>query len=179
LLRQTADAGLPDAQYDYGAMLLDGNGIAPDPPAGAHYVGLAAAAGNLAAQVEYATLLYLGRGVPRNVALSAAWYRTAAEAGNPVGQVRLAKLLAVGDGMVRDRVEAGMWRALARRQGLVDQQLDSLLQTLSADDLARAEERARFWPEHPPLNTTAAPPDTPSPGAPATTGSIPDSATSG
>ncbi len=43
-----------------------------------------------------------------------------------------------------------MWRALARRQGLSDPALDRLLISIPAPDLARAEERARFWPSAPP-----------------------------
>ena len=44
-----------------------------------------------------------------------------------------------------------MWRALARRQGLNDPQLDKLLVGISAIDLAMAEEMARFWPSKPPV----------------------------
>ena len=43
-----------------------------------------------------------------------------------------------------------MWRALARRQGLTDPQLDKMLVSIPADELARAEERARYWPGRPP-----------------------------
>lgn len=54
-----------------------------------------------------------------------------------------------------------MYRALARRQGLKDPQLDKLLVSIKADALSRAEERARFWPSAPPTrvaaNTTPAP----------------------
>jgi hypothetical protein len=39
-----------------------------------------------------------------------------------------------------------MWRALAKRQGLNDPDLDKLLVSIPPDDLARAEERARIWP---------------------------------
>ena len=48
-----------------------------------------------------------------------------------------------------------MWRALARRQGLNDPQLDKLLVSIPADELARAEERARYWPAEPPTATMA------------------------
>jgi len=44
---------------------------------------------------------------------------------------------------------------LARRQGLVDDKLNAALASLSPEEEARAEERARFWPNRPPLNTTA------------------------
>ena len=39
-----------------------------------------------------------------------------------------------------------MWRALAKRQGLNDPELDKLLVSIPPEDLARAEERARIWP---------------------------------
>jgi hypothetical protein len=43
-----------------------------------------------------------------------------------------------------------MWRPLARRQGLNDTKPDELLVGMSPKDLAKAEERARFWPSAPP-----------------------------
>jgi hypothetical protein len=46
-----------------------------------------------------------------------------------------------------------MWRALARRQGYVDAQLDKLLASISPKELSRAEEMARFWPSDPPAPT--------------------------
>src|SRR5690606_18232631 len=50
----------------------------------------------------------------------------------------------------------------ARRQGLSDQALDRLLVSIPADNLARAEERARFWPSEPPSTIAeAAPPADP------------------
>ena len=47
-----------------------------------------------------------------------------------------------------------MWRSLARRQGLADPTLDKLLVSIPPDALAKAEERARFWPSVPPTATT-------------------------
>ncbi len=72
---------------------------------------------------------------------------------------RYAKLLAVGEGTKLDLIEAAMWRALARRQGLNDPQLDALLVSLPPKDLAIAEERARFWPSRPPGEAVRIVPD--------------------
>jgi hypothetical protein len=102
------------------------------------------------AEIDYATLLYLGEGIARDLHEAVGWYERAANAGNPVAQNRLAKLLAVGEGVDLDLRQAAMWRALARRQGLNDPQLDKLLVGLSKTDLAAAEELARFWPSKPP-----------------------------
>src|SRR5690606_32890331 len=81
------------------------------------------------------------------------------EAGNAVAQNRYAKLLAAGEGVALNLEDAAMWRALSRRQGLSDPSLDRLLVSIPAEDLARAEERARFWPSTPPQMANV--PDTP------------------
>ncbi|MCS6760172.1 MAG: sel1 repeat family protein [Candidatus Devosia euplotis] len=146
LMREAADAELPEAQYDYGTMLTEGAGIPPDLEEGARYIELAAAQNLAAAQVDYATLLYMGQGVDKDVEAAVGWYARAAEAGNAVAQNRYAKLLAVGEGVPLNLQEAAMWRALSRRQGLNDPSLDRLLVSIPPEDLAIAEERARFWP---------------------------------
>lgn len=156
LMKEAADAELAEAQYDYGSMLLEGAGVFPDEAEGARYIGLAAEQGLAAAQVDYATLLYLGQGIARNVKEAVSWYGKAAQSGNPVAQNRYAKLLAVGEGIAIDLESAAMWRALSRRQGLTDPSLDRLLVSLAPEALARAEERARYWPSLPP--GTVAPP---------------------
>lgn len=150
LMQEAAAAGIAEAQYDYGTMLMEGAGVAPDPESGANWIQQAAEAGLVEAQVDYATLLYLGNGVSQDRAESIRWYQRAAGAGNPVAQNRYAKLLAVGEGVELDLEAAAMWRALARRQGLNDPQLDKLLVSISPEALARAEERARYWPDSPP-----------------------------
>jgi len=152
LMKEAADAGLAEAQYDYGIMLIEGAGVVPDARAGAEEIAAAAQMGLPEAQVEYATILYLGQGVNRNRAQAVLWYRRAAGAGNPVAQNRLAKLIAVGEGTELDLQTAAMWRALARRQGLVDPDLDRLLVSITPEDQARAEERARYWPAEPGQN---------------------------
>lgn len=162
MIGEAATAGLPEARYDYGSMLMEGAGVAPDPMGAAVQFQLAAEDGLVAAQIEYATLLYLGRGVERDREAAAQWYRRAADAGNPVAQNRVAKLLAAGEGVAPDPETAAMYRALARRQGLSDPQLDGLLLGLPAEVLASAEERARFWPSRPPTRVAALePPATP------------------
>ena len=70
---------LAEAQYDYGTMLIEGAGVAPDPREGAEQIGLAAEQGLADAQIDYATLLYLGKGVARDLAEAVRWYARAAE----------------------------------------------------------------------------------------------------
>jgi TPR repeat protein len=143
---------MPEAQYDYGSMLMEGAGVPPDPQGGAEWIGRAAEQGLVEAQVDYATLLYLGEKIAQDRAAATTWYARAAGAGNAVAQNRYAKLLAAGEGIETDLESAAMWRALARRQGLNDPQLDKMLVSIPADELARAEERARYWPGSPPTS---------------------------
>lgn len=164
LIKEAADAGMVEAMYDYGSMLIEGAGVPPNATLGAEQIGLAAKEGMVAAQVDYATLLYLGEGVAKNLEEAVSWYARAAQAGNAVAQNRYAKLLAVGEGVEPDLEQAAMWRSLARRQGLTDPVLDKLLVSILPEELARAEERARFWPSEPPTTVaenTAAPSLTP------------------
>lgn len=156
LIGEAAASGIPEAQYDYGSLLMEGAGVAPDPAAAAEQFRLAAEAGLAPAQVDYATLLYLGKGVTKDREGAAKWYARAADAGSPVAQSRYAKLLAAGEGVERDIETAAMYRALARRQGLIDNQLDGLLAKAPPDTIARAEERARFWPVPPPTRVAEA-----------------------
>jgi len=169
LIGEAAESGIAEARYDYASMLSEGAGIAPNPAAAAEQFRLAAEDGLVPAMVEYATVLYLGKGLPVDRNSAARWYERAADAGNPVAQNRYAKLLVAGEGVEPSLEDAAMYRALARRQGLKDPQLDKLLVSISPEQLARAEERARFWPLSPPTrvaeNTAdpakAAPAETP------------------
>jgi TPR repeat protein len=154
LMKEAADAELPEAQYDYASMLIEGAGVAPNVIEAAQYMLLAAEQKVIAAQIDYATLLYMGDGVEKNVTEAARWYGRAAEAGNAVAQNRLAKMLAVGEGVPKSLEDAALYRLLARRQGLNDETLDRLLEAATAQDLSRAEDRARIWPSR--LPTTPA-----------------------
>ena len=76
------------------------------------------------------------------------------------------------DTTMRARIYQSARQALARsleRQGLTDPVLDKLLVSILPADLARAEERARYWPSQPPtaVAENSAAPEL-SPAAPAT-----------
>ncbi len=183
LMKSAAESGIAEARYNYGIMLTEGAGVAPNPAEGAKQIRMAAEAGLTEAQIEYATMRYMGDGVDRDVKDAAAWYKRAANGGNPVAQNRYAKLLASGEGTDRDLQSAAMWRALARRQGLNDPELDDLLVAISKEDLAKGEERARYWPGVPPKNPggtsdarplSAVPAQTSTPGSDAADQSQPD-----
>ena len=156
-MKAAADSGTRRGAIRLRHLLLQGAGVTPDTAEGARQIGLAAEQGLLEAEVDYATLLYLGEGVARDLNAAVGWYEPRGNAGNPVAQNRYAKLLAVGEGVALDLEQAAMWRALARRQGLNDPQLDKLLVGISPADLARGRGTARFWPTKPPTAADLAP----------------------
>ncbi len=91
-----------------------------------------------------------------------------------MAQNRYAKLLAVGEGVSLDLEGSGDVALLARRQGLTDAVLDKLLVSIPPGDLAKAEERARFWPSAPPTDAT---PTLTAPAAGADNSTVPFSGT--
>ena len=87
--------------------------------------------------IELGLMQFNGLGTPRDETSAAHWFRMAAELNNAIGQNRFARLLASGRGVPVDRVEASKWHVLARAQGLNDEWLDGVLNSLSAEEKAK------------------------------------------
>lgn len=143
LIRQAADAEIPDAQHALGVLYLHGRGIDKNPEEAAKWFLRAADNGNVAGEVEYAILVFNGEGVPADQELAAKYFRRAAYRGNAIAQNRLARMYAIGRGVAKDKVEAASWHMLAASKGLTDAWLDADLRDLSQDDRARAERLMR------------------------------------
>ncbi|UXN75574.1 hypothetical protein N8D56_08510 [Devosia sp. A8/3-2] len=165
LMKEAADAELAEAQYDYGTMLIEGAGSAPNEAEGAKYIKLAAEQDLIAAQIDYATLLYLGRGVEQNIEEAATGINAPPRRAMPWPRTAMPSCWRWAKACRSASENAAMWRAPARRRGLSDPSLDRLLISIPNDQLAKAEERARFWPSIPPTAETIAtiPTTTPAP----------------
>lgn len=142
LLRQAANAEIPDAQHALGVLYLQGRGVAKDASEAARYFERAAANGSSVGEVEYAILLFNGEGVARSESQAARYFRRAAAKGSAIAQNRLARLLVAGRGVPANRVDAAAWHILAAAQGLADPWLDTAFKDLSAEDRKRAEKLA-------------------------------------
>ena len=94
------------------------------------------------AQLDLATWLVEGRGGPRNLEDGFAWMKRAAQGGNVAAQNRLAKLYWGGIGTEPDPIEAAAWYFLARRAGLIDQEMNDFLGGLTDEQQKQALERA-------------------------------------
>ena len=107
------------------------------------------------AQYQLALRLANGDGVAQDFHEAARWYRRAADQGVAFAQFNLGVRYANGQGVERDPVLAYQWFSLAAR-GLLGQEADaarrardSIKVTLTAQQLARAEEMVRAWQPRP------------------------------
>ncbi|MDR3494792.1 MAG: tetratricopeptide repeat protein [Ancalomicrobiaceae bacterium] len=148
LMRRSAELGNSEAAYAYALMLDDADEPSNEADI-AHWLGVAAASGNVPAEIEYAIRLANGRGTPKDLPLAVKYLTRAAWAGNPVAQNRLAYLSLTGTGLPYDPIEAAKWHLIAKAGGHPDLDLDGFLATLKPDELNEAKERAASWPDRP------------------------------
>jgi TPR repeat protein len=89
--------------------------------------------------------------VPQDLAEAARWYRKAADRGSAVAQNNLGVLYAEGKGVRQDMAEADFWFALAAgapagaNQGNAAANRDALAASLSANQIAAAQQRVQQW----------------------------------
>jgi TPR repeat protein len=89
ILQPLANDGVPSAQYGYGLLLVNGEGIPKDPSRGWTFITLAAEAGFAKAQGALAARQYFETPIPDAYEAAAAWARKAAAQGDIVGQTVL------------------------------------------------------------------------------------------
>jgi len=80
-LRARAEAGVPGAQFNLGAMYAEGRGVPQDEAAAVYWYRLAADQGLAQAQFNLGVMYAEGRGVSQDAAEAARWYRLAAAQG--------------------------------------------------------------------------------------------------
>jgi TPR repeat protein len=137
-LEIAARYGLGDAMHALATLARQGRGLPQSDAKAAEWMGKAAAAGQIAGEVEYAIMLFNGTGVAKDEAAAIRLFQRAAEKGNPIAQNRLARLYSAGRGVSRDSIQAASWHLAARAQGLDDDQLDRLYDSLTPEQQARA-----------------------------------------
>jgi TPR repeat protein len=75
--RRAAAFGVPEAQYNLGYLLLNGDGVPPSPEQAARWFGEAARNGFGPAQLALGYLYLEGAGVAKDTADAWAWFRAA------------------------------------------------------------------------------------------------------
>ena len=103
--------------------------------------------GHAPSQFRLGCLYTFGQGVPEDHLLALRLFRLAAEQGDADAQNNLGGMYAEGLGVAADPVEAYMWFELAARAGHATaiRNRAYLAQAMSADQITRAEARARSW----------------------------------
>jgi len=117
LIRDGAEADIPEAQVIYGQMHLDGAGVSRDPAAAFGWFWKAAQFGNLMALNMLGRCYDLGWGIAVDKKRAAECFRIAAERGLDWGMYNYATALTLGDGVAEDRPAALAWFERAAAMG--------------------------------------------------------------
>jgi TPR repeat protein len=122
---RASEQGVPEAQFQYGLMLLDGRFVKADPQGAYALMQAAAEAGNRLAQFNFAQMLVDRESGEKGLAKAVSYYERAARAGLADAQYAMAQVHANGvGGKAKDEKEARRWLLLAARQNFDTAQLD-------------------------------------------------------
>jgi uncharacterized protein len=114
--RQSAER-VPEAQYAYGRMLAEGNGVPADAAAARGWLARAAQAGLADAQVALAEMLVNGRGGPASPSQARVLFEQAATAGHVGAMFALGAMYGGGHGIAADERLARHWIGAAAERG--------------------------------------------------------------
>ncbi len=122
---KAAGQGVPEAQFQYALMLLDGNFVSKDTNRAYELMQVAADNGNRLAQFNVAQMILDKHPGFENQKRAVAYYQSAADAGLADAQYAMSQVYASGfGGRKADEKEARRWLLLAARQGFDTAQLD-------------------------------------------------------
>jgi len=164
--RKAADQGFAPAQFYLGALYDSGRGVPQDPAQAVEWYRKAAAQGFPEAQFFLGQAYINGRGVPQDDAQALVWYRNAAALNNPAALYNLGLMYQAGRGVPQDPVEAyklltlgvGTEARTGGQQASLAENREALARSLTTEQRAEAERRAREWTEAHPVGQTSQPP---------------------
>ncbi|MBF0583150.1 MAG: sel1 repeat family protein [Magnetococcales bacterium] len=155
LLQTLAEQGNPKAQYNLGAMLLHGQGVARDDAAAAQWLRKAAEQGIPLAQHNLAVMLLQGQGVSRDPGEAARWFLAAARQGEPRSQHTLGALYYEGLGVEQDVSQAYFWLCLSITHTPAEFQSEAqaiqahISSQLSPEEQAKIQRQVAGWQPYP------------------------------
>jgi len=143
--QSAARAGHARASYYLGRMRLLAEGMPADYSQAVAHFTEAAERGDVNAQYYLGVLYYRGIGIRHDYAKAVKWYTAAAAQGDTSAQYALGVMYAGGADIARDEVAALAWflRATAGGDAPAKKFAELLVRRMSADDIARAERKAR------------------------------------
>ena len=116
-LRQAAEKGHAEAQYELGLCYMVGEGVAEDLKEAGRLFRLAGDQGLMEAQRELGRCFKYGEGVDLDGAEAVRWFRRAADQGDRWAQYWTGECYNTGEGVEEDKAEAIHWFRLAANNG--------------------------------------------------------------
>ncbi|MEQ8557699.1 MAG: peptidoglycan-binding protein [Henriciella sp.] len=147
LVRKSAEAGEPAAQYRLAKLHERGLGVPKDLAAARQWTERAAEGGNVKAMHDLAVYYAEGEGGQQSYAAAVEWFRKAADYGLTDSQYNLAVLYEAGLGISPSPTEALYWYEVAHNQGdegAIDK-VEELRAKVSLDAAQQAQRRAATW----------------------------------
>ena len=145
--RPLAEQGDANGQFGLGLLYANGWGVDLNDDEALKWYGLAAGQGHGEAAYNLGVMNANGWGVPQSDEGAFKWYSQAAESGFTTAQISLGKMYAIGFGAPQDNVQAHMWYNVASMLDDYNAEFerDEVARTMSAEDIAKAEELANAW----------------------------------
>ncbi len=144
-LKNWADRGDADAQFELGLRMITGEGVAKNLAEGVKSLEKAAKQKHLRAQHIMGTLYEDGVGVKKDLAKAAEWYRISADLGFALSQHSLAVMYEEGRGVKKDSAKAAEWFQKAGEQGNPPSQTAYASKLERGDGVAKSTAKAALW----------------------------------
>ena len=144
-LREWADRGDADAQFELGLRMITGEGVKKNLAEGVKSIEKAAKQKHLRAQHILGTLHEDGIGVKKDLAKAAEWYKSSADLGFALSQSSLAALYEQGKGVKKDPAKAAEWFKKAADQNHPPSQTAYASKLERGDGVAKSTAKAALW----------------------------------
>lgn len=143
-LRRFAEQGDPQACFELGDRLLNGDGVPANESEARRWLEKAAQGGVADAMFRLGKVHHDGIGGPRDFARALDYYAQAAQAGVPEAMHNIGAMLVSGRGLKRDYVEGLAWLIVATKNGAMSDAEQKTRDHLAkrSRDVAAAEARA-------------------------------------
>ena len=142
-----AEQGDKNGQFGLGLLYANGWGVDLNDDEALKWYWLAAGQGHGEAAYNLGVMNANGWGVPQSDDGAFKWYSQAAESGFTTAQISLGKMYAIGFGAPLDPVQAHKWYNVASMLDDYNAEFerDEVARSMSAEDIAKAEELANAW----------------------------------
>ncbi len=144
-LRQAAERGDAEAQFNLGVMYANGRGVPQNHHEAVQWYRRAAEQGLAKAQFYLGAGYVLGNGVQQDDHEAVQWFRRAAEQDHAAAQRILGMMYANGKGVPQDDREAMHWYRRAAKQGLAEAQYNLGLMYANGQGVPQDHHEAVHW----------------------------------